>query len=371
MLTDDDLFGQSRALLQTITRDEKLRLYHARHTFNSSLQVQFQMRKRPSDDLIDFLNLDISSDKDARLRSASMGREDWGRKDQHIQAILAGHASPCLTNQYYNHLSDILLGVMVKQKRDRVPISINTAKMLSGLSTSRAAELLTKQDNHPLEALVKLQTKKFATQLLHPLLENALPMQLESVQVTSPRKLPPWEEIIYSEICQDLKRGKKNWELAYLIYEGTRNLDGRRFKTAVAIFSQIKNWQDRTSKRWRGPTYSGETKLRQVLALLVDIGVEPDCFHLVHHPQRSQSKPQQKAALAGWQNKISIPVDGWFSGEAGNTSTTPTKGAVEVRVCNPGINKTTNKKQPAMSRGFEVAVELVALNLLSNQDWAS
>ncbi len=171
-LADDALYTQTRMLLHDITKDETLRLYHARHTFNSCLQMQFQLRGKALFNHYDFLNLDVSIENDKKLRNALEGNEHWGRKDQHVQAILVGHASPEMTNQYYNHLNDVLLGCLVQQERDRVPITLKGLMTLSGLSQSRAGELFSDNEEHPLAGLVKNQARKHAARLLHPLVDS-------------------------------------------------------------------------------------------------------------------------------------------------------------------------------------------------------
>jgi len=357
-LAEGVLLDPIRELLRFVTKDETLRLYHARHSFNSCLQAQFLLKGEPVAGH-EFLDLDVSTQKDAQLRAALMGREQRGRKDQHVQAILVGHASPEMTNQYYNHLSDVLLGHLVRQKRDKTQVSLKTMMMLSGLSQSRADELLKNSSGHPLTSLVTLQAQKHESQLQHPLLGTAERIRLPKEKATQAHNtLPLWEDALSTETARTLKRGEKNWRMAHLVYEGVRTLDGRRLKTAIVIVEKIKRQMDLPSKRWRGPTYSSMTALRSVLELLEEIGIETKDIILVHHPRRGQTDHEEAIAVKKWQQRINTPVRDWHSGETGNASTTPTKGAVEIKVVNP-TGKTNKNKQPAMSKGFEVAIRML------------
>ena len=175
-------------------------------------------------------------------------------------------------------------------------------------------------------------------------------------------KLPPWEEAVTAEAAQALKRGENNWDVAYKIYEGVRHLDGKRLKTAASIFMEINCQLEKSSKRWRGPTYTSSTDLKSVLTLFNDIGVADDTILLVHHPRRGQSRTEQAAALKQWQEKVKTKVGGWSCSEPTN-ATAPKKGAVEVKVINLAVKTDSTGKLPAMSRGFELAVKTLVKSL--------
>lgn len=358
-LHDEDLYEPARSLLRGITGDDTLRLYHSRHTFNSSLQMQFMLRGNPPFNEADFLNLGVSVENDKQLREALMGNENRGRKDQHVQSILVGHSTPEVTNLYYNHLADVLLGTLVRKQRDRVPITLKAIMALGGLRQSRACELLVENGDHSLAPLVKNQAQKNADRLLHPLLEKTESLSLPKVSIAEYTKLPPWEDIVTDEAIKVLKRGESNWDVAYRLYESVRQLDGKRLRTASSIIRGIDNQLAKDDRRWRGPTYTSFTDLRSVLLFLTEVGLPDNSFILFHHPRRGQSAVEQATALTQWRERIDVPVGGWVSAEPAN-KTAPKKGVVEIRVINPECGANKSGKQPAMSRGFEVAIELIA-----------
>jgi len=358
-LADEAIYEPTRALLRSITKDDTLRLYHARHTFNSSLQVQFQLRGKPLFNQTDFLNLDVSADNDRLLRGALMANECWGRKDQHVQGILVGHSTPEITNQYYNHLNDVLLGSLVRHRRDVVPISLATVAILGGLRQSWAGELLAKSsDEHPLASLVKVLAKKHADELTHPLLANAAPLSLPAEESHEGAKLPPWEIVLTQDMATELKRGEDNWDVAFQLYERARRLRGKRFRSAAIIILEMGNQLENSRKRWRGLTYAGITDLRSVILALQEIGVSAESVVLVHHSRRGQPEEEQAAALKLWQERVDLPVGGWFFGEPAN-ATAPKKGIIELRVINSVGGLAQKEKLPPVNRGFEVAIKLL------------
>ncbi|MFZ4859125.1 MAG: hypothetical protein ACOYL3_22335 [Desulfuromonadaceae bacterium] len=356
-LADEDLFNQTRILLRDITMDETLVLYHARHTFNSCLQAQFQLQGKAIFNKNDFLNLAISIENDILLRDSLEGNERWGRKDQHVQAIMVGHASPDMTNQYYNHLSDVLLGCLVQQKRDRVPITIKGMMMLSGLGQSRAGDMITDCIDHPLTTLVKNQAKKYGTKLLHPLIESAEPLRLPVVAALKVSKLPPWEEVVSKEAAKILRRGEHNWEIAYNIYEGIRRLGDKRLKTALEMIKKINTQLEKPTRRWRGPTYRSVTELLSVLSLLSELGVADNTILLIHHPRRGQPLTDQSTSLLQWQKKVTNKAT-WSPGEQASSAASK-KSFVEVRIIRVGGKVDSAGRQPPMSRGFELVVKAV------------
>jgi integrase len=358
-LADEAIYEPTRALLRSISRDDTLRLYHARHTFNSSLQVQFQLRGKPLFNQTAFLNLDVSTENDRMLRDALMGNEHWGRKDQHVQGILVGHSAPEITNQYYNHLNDVLLGSLVRQRRDAVPISLATVAMLGGLHQSWAGELLAKSSNeHPLASLVKVLAKKHADELTHPLLANATPLSLPAEESHVDAKLPPWEVVLTQDLATELRRGEDNWDVAFQLYERARRLRGKRFRLVAIIILEMGNQLENGRKRWRGPIYAAITDLRSALLVLQEIGVSAESIVLVHHPRRGRSVDEQAAALKLWQERVDLPVGGWFPGEPAN-ATAPKKGIIELRVINSVGGLVQKEKLPPVNRGFEVAIKLL------------
>ena len=356
-IADGDLFGETRALLKSISQDDTLRLYHARHTFNSTLQVQFQLRGRAPFDKQGFLNLDFSSENDGLLRKAIMGSESWGRKDQYVQGILVGHATPEVTNQYYNHLSDLLLGCQVRRGRDRVPISLKTIMALGGVHHSRADELLDKQD-YPLARLTASAARRHAARLTHPLLNNALPLALPQAKIVPVSKLPPWSEVLTEDVGRKLKRGENNWAMATQVYGGVRKLGGKRFNTAMTLIRAVNSQLTDTRKRWRGAVYASITDLRSVLELISEIGIAKNSILLIHHPRRGQDDNDQASALHQWQERIDGKLR-WSRGEPANADS-PKRGLVEMRIVNGESSTTAGGKLPAMSRGFEIVVLILA-----------
>ena len=356
-IEDGDLFGEARTLLKTVSKDDTLRLYHARHTFNTSLQVQFQLRGLAPFNRKGFLNLDISCENDALLRKTTMGTEVWGRKDQYVQGILVGHATPEVTNLYYNHLSDLLLGCQVRRGRDRVPVSLKTIMALSGLNHSRANELLGEGD-HPLARLVASCAKRHADRLTHPLLNDAELLVLPRITDVISGKLPPWSEVLTEDVGLMLKRGERNWEVATQFYEGVSHLGGKRFNTAMTLIRAVNSQLTTPGKRWRGPTYASITELRTVLVLFKEIGITDNMILLIHHPRRGQENSEQAMGLRQWQERIGTKLK-WSMGEMANADS-PKRGLMEMRIINAGTRETANNKHPAMSRGFEIAVQLLS-----------
>jgi len=360
-LSDNYLFDSIRQLLLQITKDETVRVYHARHTFNSALQIQFQLRGKSLFDDPDFLDLEVSTDNDTQLRMILMGNEDWGRKDQHIQAILTGHSTAEITNQYYNHLNDVLLGCLVRQKRDQVPITLKSVMILSGLGQSRAGELIeVNREDHPLTLLVKSRARLWEEPLRHPLLDQAEPLRLPRKRPDQSPVIATWENTITPETAMVLKRGKHNWDLAYQIYEGVRRLDGKRIKTAKKVILDMDQQLANPSKTWRGPTYSGFTDLKIVLDLLKTLGIRKEAIILVHHPLKKQSEAEQKTQTKRWQDRFEKKVGRFSTGKAANIKHPCKKGCVEVRIIHKLDNANPLAKQPAVSRGFELAISMLA-----------
>lgn len=354
----EEFYAPVIELLRTITLDDTIRLYHTRHTFNSGLQVQLLLRGKPLLNQDKFLNLESSIDQDRLLRAACMGNEHCGRKDQQVQCILVGHSSPEITNKYYNHLSDALLGTLVRQRRDVVPISLATVTTLGGMKQSWAAELLEQgRNDHPLAALVKLQAKKHASLLEHPLLTHAASMSLPDEEKQEISKLPPWEDVLTQEMTLELRKGEGNWDYASKLYERISRLKGKRFRSIVNIIQDMSNQLENSKKRWRGPIYSGISELRSVLKALHAIKVSAQSIVLVHHPRRGQSEEEQSAALKMWQERLEMPVWRWLRGELANASA-PKKGIMELRVLNT-TDIAQAGKLPPVNRGFEITVQLL------------
>jgi|GEM_PF-7082201 integrase len=364
-LLDEAIFEPARQLLRTITKDDTLVLYHARHTFNSCLQAQFQLKGKPLFGLPGLLDLDTSITKDQLLRATLMANEHWGRKDQHIQGILVGHASPVITNQYYNHLNDVLLGTLVRQRRDMVPVSLTAIATLGGIRQSWAGELLAANAvDHPLARLVKTQAKKHSDMLEHPLLDKAVPMSLPNKETLEKTKLPPWEEVITPEIARELKRGEGNWDFAFHVYERARQTKGKQFNSVAATIQELGQQLKNSNRRWRGPIYKSITELRSVLVALQQLGVPRELIVLVHHPRRGQDGAEQTAAGMTWQEKTNIKKGCWFVGEPAN-ATAPKKGIIELRVVNTALGERQTGKLPTANRGFELVVKLLAKVLLT------
>ena len=359
-LLDEAVFEPVRTLLRSITQDDTLLLYHARHSFNSCLQAQFQLRGKPLFDLPGFLDLDISTEHDRLLRDTLMANENWGRKDQHIQAILVGHASPVITNQYYNHLNEVLLGTLVRQRRDMVPVSLTAVASLGGLRQSWAGELLdVSSTDHPLAKLVKAQAKKHAMTLAHPLLAQSAPMTLPAVNASKESRLPRWEEVITPEIAQELKRGQGSWDVAFHIYDCASQLRGKRFSSVAATIQEMAQQLENSKRRWRGPIYAGITELKSVLLVLQELGVQTKSIALIHHPRRGQNDVEQAAALKLWKERTNFKIGCWIVGEPAN-ATAPKKGIIELRLVNSTTGDLERGKMPKVSRGFELGIKLLA-----------
>jgi len=359
-LTDEAIYEPIRSLLRSITKDDTLRLYHARHSFNSALQTQFQLRGKQLFDQIGFLNLEVTTDSDQHLRDALMGNEHWGRKDQHVQGILVGHSSPEITNRYYNHLNDVLLGTLVRQKRDTVPVSLAAVAMLAGLRQSWAGELLAKSGaGHPLGGLVKVMSKKYADALAHPLLARSAPLSISAIEIREKVKLPALEDVLTLDVARELRRGEGNWDFACQVYERVRRMEGKRFRTVAGIIQEMGRQMENSGRRWRGPVYAGITELRSVLTTMEEIGVSAESVLLVHHPRRGQLSDEQAAALKLWKERIDMPTVGWTLGETANASA-PKKGIMELRVGNSGAEGMQVGKLVPVSRGFEIAIRLLA-----------
>lgn len=354
-LDDEDVYGQTRKLLRGISGDDTLRLYHSRHTYNSGLQVQFHLKGRPLFNQPRFLDLEISPEEDMRLRCASQGNENLGRKDQFVQAIIVGHASPDVTNKYYNHLTDALLGTRVRQQRHRISITLKAMIALSNLQQSWAGELLVKGEGNSLAGLVQVQAKKYADTLLHPLLKGAKPLALPKMPATKESSIPPWEEAVSDTEAQSLRRGVGNWEMAYNIYEAVRMFDDKRLKTVSKIVSELCSQLQNPARRWRGPVYASIGELRSFLRFLADVEIDGGAIALIHHQRRGQTEEEMKASLELWQSRIDFGGVSWLKGEPAN-KTASKKGSVEVRIFN------SNGSTPlshAMSKGFEVALIII------------
>ena len=358
-LADADIYEPIRKLLRLITKDDTLRLYHSRHTFNSGLQVQFQLRGEPLFNQADFLDIEVSTENDWLLRDALMGNEHWGRKDQHVQGILVGHSTPETTNLFYNHLNDALLGTLVRQRRDAVPVSLSAVAMLGGLKQSWAGELLAKSGReHPLASLVQVQARKHADELTHPLLAHAVPLSLPSGKRHEDAKLPSWETVLTEDLAIELQRGEENWDFTFQMYERVRRMKGKRFRSVVIIVQEMGSQLENNRRRWRGPTYAGITELKSVIATLLDIGVSTESIVLVHHPRRGQPVDEQAAALKLWRERVTLPTGGWIPGEPAN-ATVPRRGLIELRVGKLGDRLTKMEKLPPVNQGFESAIRLL------------
>jgi hypothetical protein len=246
-----------------------------------------------------------------------------------------------------------------------VPISLTAIATLGGLRQSWAGELLAANDvDHPLARLVKTQAKKHADMLVHPLLDKAVPMSLPNKETLEKTKLPPWEEVITPEIARELKRGEGNWDFAFHIYERARQTKGKQFNSVAATIQELGQQLENSNRRWRGPIYKSIMELRSVLVTLKQLGVPGKSIVLVHHPRRGQDGAEQTAARMTWQEKTNVAKGCWFVGEPAN-ATAPKKGIIELRVINAAVKNMRTEKLPPVSRGFELAIKLLAKAHLS------
>jgi len=357
-LVDSELFDPIRKLLKVVTKDETLRLYHARHTFNSALNLQFILKGHPPFNLSDYLNLGLTVENDEKLRGLLLGNEQWGRKDQYIQAIVVGHSTPIMTNKYYNHLNDVALGCKVRQARDMVAINIKTIQTFKILEKSRAAELLTVSEGmHPLAKLNQMQASRWESHLQHPFLAESTKMKAPPLE-RSPDSLPPWEDVLEPQILKNLKRGEANWEMAKNIYLAIRQLDGRRAKTAKVIISEMYKSISESKHPWPGPTFSSYTALNKALNFLLFIGIGKGSISLIFHPRRNQTEVQKTEQLKKWEAAVKIDIGIFSCGKTANIKGTPMKGLVELRIGSGGTKKL--QRVTHMNSGFLTAIKIIS-----------
>jgi integrase len=134
LLGDNEVFLEIHAVLRQVSGDPGLRYHHLRHSFaNRLLLVMLSVNLQP-DELPEHLRqLCLFHITPQELVRGLFGNMNQGRQFLYGVSTLLGHADPATTLQSYFHLSDLLLGVMVRQPVLQPSLSIEAVMELTGL----------------------------------------------------------------------------------------------------------------------------------------------------------------------------------------------------------------------------------------------
>jgi hypothetical protein len=308
-------------------------------------------------------------EKRQQLKTKLMGNDHAGQKQQYIQAMFAGHASPKTTHKHYIHLSDWLLGYTSRHPEISTNLSYKGMMELTGISRPHTFELIHKAKQskiHNLTPFVVSGAKKMAKQLTHPLLKNSKPPRRTALH--QPKfNFPDWAEIIKKygdqELGTDLKLNNlasRDWELAAQIYEKVRQMDGRRRKTALRV---IKHALDNYSDRWNGMTFTTYSSATNMVGLLKLCGIKNTHIMLIHHPPRGQEPKDTQTYAQKWREKTELPASQYFCGENSNKKNTSVRGCITIKVLASPPN--TKKRLPKGSLGLLVVLKII--NLVTSQ----
>lgn len=134
LLGDNEVFLEIHAVLRQISGDSGLRFHHLRHSFaNRLLLVMLSLNLQP-DELPEHLRqLCLFHITSQELVRGLFGNMNQGRQFLYGVSTLLGHADPATTLQSYFHLSDLLLGVMVRQPVVQPSLSVEAVMELTGL----------------------------------------------------------------------------------------------------------------------------------------------------------------------------------------------------------------------------------------------
>ena len=370
MVTDKELLDPIRKIICKVTKDQSLRFYHLRHSFLTWHNLMMLL-----DPDIEYAGVSALEhkqflpEKRQQLKTKLMGNDHAGQKQQYIQAMFAGHASPKTTHKHYIHLSDWLLGYTSRHPEISINLSYKGIMKLTGISRPHTFELIHKAKQSKINSLtpfVVSGAKKMAKELTPPLLKNCKPPRRTALH--QPKfNFPDWAEIIKKygdqELGTDLKLNNlasRDWELAAQIYEKVRQMDGRRRKTALRV---INHALDNYSDRWNGMTLSTYSSTKKMVAFLTLCGIPKTNILIIHHPPRGQSEKETSHYAKKWLNRTRLTANQYARSENSNKKNTTVRGCITIKALASPPN--TKKRLPKGSLGLLVVLKII--NLVTSQ----
>ncbi|MDD2500431.1 MAG: hypothetical protein PHN92_06395 [Geobacter sp.] len=134
LLGDNEVFLEIHVVLRQVSGDPGLRYHHLRHSFaNRLLLVMLSVNLQPGELPEHLRQLCLFHITPQELVRGLFGNMNQGRQFLYGVSTLLGHADPATTLQSYFHLSDLLLGVMVRQPAVQPSLSAEAVMELTGL----------------------------------------------------------------------------------------------------------------------------------------------------------------------------------------------------------------------------------------------
>ena len=368
MLGDGELFGPIREHLRTITRDDSLRSYHLRHSFLTWGYVSFFLGgEHPPEDVAALDHPQFEHTRRQVILENLLQQPSTGRSYPFLLAMLAGHSSPRTTHHSYIHLMDWLCAFERRQPHYSRAVPVKSLTALTNLSKPRVYALLQegKKTGHVLLPILMTQAPSYAQRLRHPLMEKA----------RAPRKmmwkednhtLPDWAEVVAGlrDLPEDLQRAmealtRPDWELAAQLYDGVRQLDGRRQKSARKIIETALN---NLSPRWKDSVYTTFSSAKEIAGMLLECGLVKSQLLVVHHPRRGQTEKEQQEFAYRWASAVGLGENQIQKGEDANFKKTPQRGCITLKILTEPQLHSARRRMPKGSPGY-----LLALRLLHHQ----
>lgn len=299
LVSDSELFGESRHKIKQTLEDQQLVWHHLRDSFLQTcylrllIREDIPMRNRPF-----FLQGEgFTRDAQERLRRGLFGEDRSNRKVLFAGATLIGHADMDEGFRSYFHLSDWLLGYYVRHPHHLPKLSAAALTALTGLSRARVYALHSSKDGMLYEA-IQSRSKKFADQLVHPLLRHQLPPIKPRQGRTAAKQVMPAFDVVYAAVAQKhsdkgLTTDDELWAVKS-IYNRYLHLDGTRQRAVKGAISELIESYVNHGNYFQ---FQDPKVLSGVLKSIAELGIYVDVSRMVYHPSRyltGRSSAQKK-----------------------------------------------------------------------------
>jgi integrase len=369
MLSDESIFEPIREIIRKITSDETLRFYHLRHSFMTFNNISLLLDERISKTDVFALEHDqFSPARCKKLKSDLMLNNAAAQKQQYIFSMFSGHSNPRTSNKHYIHLSDWALAYLLRHPEYPIPVNHAGIQRISGLSRPRVFELLRSvkiKQQHLLVPFVECRAGKFDKTLSHPLMLKNKKGRKPGPKINSASisPLPDWAEIIgrQEEFGVNLdKLSRPDWDLAAMVYENIRVMDGRRRKTAIKVANDALN---SFSTRWGGYVCSTDSSASKLVEFIQLCGIKKSSIYALHHPRRNQTEEEYHFHTKRWREVIGITQKQVSIGEYAKAKDSANRGLVTIKIFSTQPELKDRERKPKSSDGFKSALKLISLTL--------